>query len=232
MVTIVKLDGKNNFLYDKDRDCIVDRYNPYGNQELILKLEDSTLNVKPHMIKIDQGKQIVVQHNDNRYIIDDGYQNVLVKAGYIVFANYDQTNEYNKEIGEKLRRNLIEQCREAVDKMAKECLNEFKYDIVCSNNQTSLIIETERFIHTAYIDTVSNLVTKNHWRMDNGLPYYPFDKNMDKYGTLYLSIFAQKKYGSDESKYQMANNVVSHLISKMGTDFHFNGLTVGRRVIR
>ena len=93
MVKTVRLNKKENYLIDKNGN-ILEKYDPNIPSDLIIKLDDSMLKVDSSNIKVEYGGQIVVQYNGDKFIIDDGYQNVLVKAGYIVYKDYDVNNMF------------------------------------------------------------------------------------------------------------------------------------------
>ena len=54
-------------------------------------------------------------------------------------------------------------------------------------------------------DLKNFIVNKNHIRKDNDLSFYPFDKSMDKYGTIYVSdrysLARYKEYRLFQDKY-------------------------------
>ena len=186
MIFTVKLD-KNNFFLDKITGEVLDRYDPNNeNLQLNMKLKDSILKVDFKSIIQEYGGQISVQYLDNKYIIDDGYQDTLIKCGYIVYRNYDNERIDDISVGNFIRDNIIDNIREKLQ------IIENDGSINVTGNETLLTIRNENYLYKFRFDTISNIVTKNYKRKDNSLIYYPFDKAMDKYGTIYVSIFAQK----------------------------------------
>ena len=98
MNKIIKIDGINNFFLDIDNKCIL-KYDKKIVESLSLKLEDgSLLTVDKDRIKFENG-QVVFEFNNDKYIVDDGYQDLLIRAGYIVMDDYDVENIEDKDFG-------------------------------------------------------------------------------------------------------------------------------------
>lgn len=230
MIKTVKLDKKNNYLLDSSTGEKLERYDPNNpNILLVLTLDHSVLNVNADKIQTSFGN-IVVQHNEDKYIIDDGYQNILVKAGYVIFDNYDEKHCWDKVAGDSLRSGLLNAVYNAFN--SKSVLENWttyldRYDIITYD---------DNFKYTINIDTVTGIVAKNHKRKENSLPFFPFEKSMDKYGTVYVSIYAQKmrkipqEAGND--KYRFAEDTINKLVKKLGSDLHkFYPMPITKRVI-
>lgn len=229
MVYTVKLD-KNNYFLDKSTGNIVDRYDPTNkNLELILTLPDSILKVDASSIIQEYGGSIAIQHLDNKYIIDDGYQDIMIKCGYIVYKNYDHERINNITKGLEIRNKLIKDVRDALNKLAAD---KSLYSVFTKGNETIMRIYTNNYCYKFRFDSISSIVTKNYARKDNGLTYYPFDKSKDKYGTIYVSIFAKKLEASkDNNKYDTPNNIITELIKLLGLEYHFVSMPIKGRIL-
>lgn len=227
MIFTVKLDKKNNFFLDKETGELLDRYDPTNsNLQLHLKLKDYDLDVDASLIVQEYGGQIVYQNNQDKYIIDDGFQNTLVKCGYIVFKNYDTERIEDVNTGNLVRDSLINKIRRALISL------DYDNTIETSVNETLMRINTNNYSFMFRFDTVSNIVTKNYKRKDNSLKYYPFDKSMDKYGTIYVSIFAEKLVdGSDNDRFKIPSEVIKDLVKELGLEYHYVSLPIKGRVL-
>ena len=227
MIFTVKLDKKNNFFLDKETGEVLDRYDPTNrNLQLNLKQKDFVLKVDASSIIQEYGGQIVVQHGEDKYIIDDGFQDVLVKCGYIVYRNYDNERIDDISTGVLIRDSLVKKIRRAIISLS------YDTEVGTSVNETLMKIKSENYLFKFRFDTVSNIVTKNYKRKDNNLTYYPFDKSMDKYGTMYVSIFAKKtKNGSDNDKFNIPSEVIKDLIKELGLEYHYVSLPIKGRVL-
>ena len=234
MVKTVRLNKKENYLIDKNGN-ILEKYDPNIPSDLIIKLDDSMLKVDSSNIKVEYGGQIVVQYNGDKFIIDDGYQNVLVKAGYIVYKDYDVNNIFDHHEGKKLRMNILNDIEFNLSKiktMGKEDIHKEIY-FKRSLDEMELIIEENHYQYTINITTVDNIVLKNKNRKDNSLAFYPFSKNMDKYGTVYISIFAQKISKTKEAneKHRTSHSYITVLINSLGADYHYISQQIKRRLL-
>lgn len=227
MIFTVKLDKKNNYFLDKSTGEILDRYDPSNeNIQLILKLKDLTLKVDTSSIIQEYGGQIVVQYLDDKYIIDDGYQDILIKCGYIVYKNYDTERIDDISLGISTRNNIIDDIRSALLSLDIQTI------IEANSNDTLVKIENNSYSYKIRFDTISNIVTKNYKRKDNSLTYYPFEKSMDKFGTIYVSIFAQKKSNiNSQSKFDIPNNIIQDLVKELGLEYHYVSLPIKGRVL-
>jgi hypothetical protein len=255
MVKTIKLDQEDNFLYDPDTQTILPKYsedlkNEYPNFKLRLRLPDeSILTIDNENIKTEYGGNVFVQYMNDKYIIDDGYQGILCKAGYIVYDNYDIKKIYNKEEGIKLNDDIVDIVVRALTNIYYRDV----YDIIVKsynlyyqkdrNSKIDIGIKIYKgtisfnayyggYLYTIEINTISNIVKKNQSRKDNSLPFYPFTTDMDRYGTLYLTIFAAKNDKASEyvDKYEFPDDFVADLIKELGSDFHFVSQTIRKRI--
>lgn len=241
MIKTVKLDGRRAYFYDKNTGEIIYKYDENNeNLKLIIHLEDSALDIDNKIITRQYDGQIIVQFNDDRYIIDDGYNNTLIKAGYIVYDKYDEINidPIEKEYGLALREKVIQDIRTVLQHQETEDLG-YKYnDIDYNHSKTTLTIKADDdYTYTIIIDTVNNIVNRNQSRKENSLTYYPFNKDMDRYGTMYLAIFCQKNHhienNTPKKKYIISDKFIVNLISELNniTNYHYVSCRVNRRVV-
>lgn len=246
MIKTIKLDGKDNYLFDINTGDIVYRYDDDRDLQLVLTLDDSVLNISKKKISRQFDGQIIVQHNNDRYIIDDGYYNTLIKSGYIVYNAYDEINiDPNfKEHGITLRDGIIKQLRQVIMEINKEYnfidgTAPEKPTMEVSGNKTILKIDSENgdFSYTFVFDSINNMVNKNQGRKENDLTFYPFKKSMDRYGTIYLSVFCQKNRHIEDNtpkkKYIVPDSIIREIIKKLNEidQYHYVSNQVKRRVV-
>jgi hypothetical protein len=240
MINTIKLDGQNSYFYNSITEEIIDKYDPDNKDlELVLTLRDSSkLYVEHDSICKIYGGQIIVQYNDDRFIIDDGYRNTLIKSGYIIYKDYDNNNVYDKDKGIELSKNIL---AAVTDAMKKTIEDEKEYDNCViytlddsAEQQYGIVIENHilGYKYTVRINTVDEIVVKNLRRKDNSLSFYPFDKKMDKYGTLYMSIFAEKiNNNTVKNKFAYADLIIKDLIMILGTDYHYTSLPIKNQIL-
>lgn len=246
MIKTIKLDGKDNYLFDNKTGEVVFKYDEEKDLQLVLTLDDSVLNISKKKISRQFDGQIIVQHNNDRYIIDDGYYNTLIKSGYIVFHSYDEitVDPEHKDFGLTLRETIIKEIRSVLIQINKEYnfidgVAPKEPTLEYSGNKTTLKVDSENgdFSYTFVIDTINSMVNKNQGRKENDLTFYPFKKSMDRYGTVYLSVFCQKNRHVEDNtpkkKYIVPDNIIKDLIKKLNENnqFHYVSNQVKRRVV-
>lgn len=234
MVRIIKIDGVNSFFVDSSTLETFDTFQKNNlNLSLSTKLEDgSVLTVSNEKLKYNKGR-ITFDYGQDRFIIDDGYQNILIRAGYIVMDQYDQERILNYHDGNKIREELLERICSYLDTI-------YVYDIDNSLRSEIYKYNTNGYEYTICIDTSESLVDKNLKRKENGLPFYPFIKSMDKYGTVYLSIFCKKLESNTkpdtDKKYSIGDVIIDDMIKDMNEndpdhEYHFSRVIVKKKII-
>ena len=82
------------------------------------------------------------------------------------------------------------------------------------NNLTyRVILDTQEI--TINFDTINSIVSQNKDRKINGKSYYPFDKNMDKYNSIYVSVITDN---INDVSYDFADKVLSNIVSALNKD--------------
>lgn len=211
MVKVLKIDNNENYMVNEIGQLSV-KWSP--GCKLYTTMEDgSILIVDPSQIRQQYGGSIVFEYEDDKYIIDDSFQDTLIRAGYLVLNEYSTENIFDKERGLEVRKELFSY----VDKIIFENYAYREgYELTTKDNQEiRLVCEKDGYRFTVSIDTINNIVTKNQKRKLNMLPFYPFNKGMDKYGTLYISIFAKKldPEAEEKNKYKMAEDFMVTFIN-------------------
>lgn len=246
MIKTVKVDKFNYFAKDKDSKIRIQKYDPkeYPNLVFLTRLEDHSLLIVP-ADKINQrcGGQISFEYGNDKYFIDDGYRDNLVRAGYIVLNDYDLVENHINDInlGINIRDKIKEVAVRSLEKLEENELfffNDFQEQP--SEIHATFMNQEKTLWYTVYINTVNSIVNKNQQRKANQLPFYPFDKKMDKYGTFYISIFCERiseKPIDSKSKYENATEFIAKLIEQMNRSaansdqYRFSILPIKRKLI-
>ena len=237
IIVLKRNENGTNYFYDKRTNDVLERYDP-ENKDLVFVTEmndGSVLHVDQTSIQNDYGL-VYFDYLDNRYIIDDGFQNTLIRAGYIVGDDYDKkffTNiEEGLEYSEKMRNTIY------YTLMGESYVGNIS-DLETSSKELKFCFYKSVYKYTVVIETNKSVVDKNTKRKFKSLPFYPFSKNMDSFGTWYISVFCQKveDVEFDSVKYQYAENFIHELIdkinennSKFGIKFKFERLMVKRHL--
>ena len=216
MIKNIKL-GIDCHLYDKNTNKELNRYDKFTESILVINKDDEP-NIVTDSANIKQiyGGNIIVQIGDDRFILDDGYQPVLIRSGYITYNNYDIEKIENPKIGKAIK-----------VKMYKDIIMAFRsilpdVNIVDNNyKNTTIVVDKYNNFYKLIIslDDVDNLINKNIKRKDNQLPFYPFKKGIDKYGNYHIAIFCERlsdgfpKSNMIDSSYQLVNKLMNNLVN-------------------
>jgi hypothetical protein len=237
MVKNVKVNNGSNYYFDTSTNDVVKKFDPNNkNHALVVKMEDgSSLMIEHDKIIKQYGGFYYFDYDEDRYMINDENNDILIRAGYIVLDNYDNIFIEDKEEGLKIRNDIFDNIRNSIFKE----LDNNKYSIDNKEKtKIKIIFLNGSFKYTVYINTINNIVNKNQNRKANNLPFYPFNKNMDKYGTLYCSIFCEKQVFDNVDNhlsYKLADEFISEFINILNADtpskYHFSPLIIKRRLI-
>ena len=217
------ISGERSLIYDPDND----------NMDFVMNMDDgSILQVNHSNISYKYNNIIEFIYNDTLYTIDDGYRDTLIKAGYLVYKDFDTHQELDKEKGYARRNSIAE--------MIFNALKQFDVKIISHiENNIAVEFEEKGFRFTVYIDTINNIVSKNQDRMANDVSFMPFNKGIDKYSCFYIGIFAKKleKVENGNVKYKIANEFVKKFINTINEneyhyEFHYDSLQVKYRIPR
>ena len=125
----------------------------------------------------------------DKYLLDDGYYNSLVKAGYIVLNDYN-TLRLNTDEGEKVVEAFRHDIKIGIMMLADEC--EESEDFTVNNfDDSSITVSTEYYKYKIILNPITDIINNNQVRKLNDLPFYPYIKDMDKYGSMYIRTYAQ-----------------------------------------
>jgi hypothetical protein len=62
-----------------------------------------------------------------------------------------------------------------------------------------------------------DIVKMNQERKINSLPFYPFSKSMDNYGTIYVAIYCKKMGNTNIKSTTIADNMLTIIVDKLNT---------------
>ena len=181
-------------------------------------------------IHLQFGGAIAFIKDNEKFIIDDGYRDILSGCGYLVANNYDKERIMDKDVGIAVRTSIMNDILAAFDPET----------IICSSSsRISIRGESSCYMYTINFSTTSDIVHRNEIRKENNIPVYPFDKNMDKYGTYYISIFSEKKLNVVDTKnireHDLAS-IISMIMTKINdasitNAYTYHPLVIKRRII-
>lgn len=246
MIKIIKFDPSLN----KDNQIIntvngaemnmIDRSNP--DQEIkFIGIDNKEITVPSTSIKEQYAGMLYIDDEDgNRYMFDDGYEDMLVSAGYVVLNDYDK-NLADKNEGVEIQNEILKGINSAISELNHN--TSYQQNTKYSEWQMS----NNFYDFTIRAISVDYIVRMNEKRKINDLPYYPYIKGMDKYGTIYLCCFAKMKPQytaemvsilSKETKKSFVDNIFSDIIKSMNkngdidTIYHFEPTFINKIIIK
>lgn len=182
MAVILKT-GPDNFFVNEDNsvsmkyDPIINKYFKYGNNQISSK-----------NIIIQDGGQIIFKDDKGmKYIIDDGYRQKLVSAGYLTLGSKESDTiiDIDEEKSIIIRELLLKSCR-THSKALK------------NNTRNSIFYMSDKYDHDFFIEleSINKLIERNIKRQNLSLPMYPTERGQDKRG-LYFRVYTMKNNNSN-----------------------------------
>jgi hypothetical protein len=244
MTKVIILDGEENTFFDSVSCIPQKKFLPDDERQslrVVLK-DDSAVIIGHDMIHEEYGGHLSFVFDGIKYIVDDGYRNSLARAGYIVFQNYDNEKEYNYNNGQALNEKIFDDIREAsavIEKEISEDSSKFtSFSYRSAGSQYSAVLSDGIYKYTVDIVTNSDIVAKNRKRKINNLSFYPFEKNMDRYGTVYMAIYCEKIFSIvDEHvvpkyyKYNVCDDIVKLYINHLH-EYHYDQMEITRHIVK
>ena len=233
---------------------IINKYDEF-NDDLSLLFEDNNkqMIIPAEDIYLDQSGNICFEIQDTKYIIDDGYRNMLVKAGYIIAEGYDKEKLENDITGsedllvkirtdfcnalEKIERHY-EDGQMVLDENGTMKTKKELYAI--SRSDHSFSITTRGWKENLVGCPISKMISINMDRKMNKQSYYPYDKDIDKYSALFIAVYGEKQKEDAESsaRFKIPEGIIRQILKIMNEDqtnkdinYIFKCIEVRRRVI-
>ena len=204
--------------YFIDNDTKSDKF--IDSPELKLYYDGKIINVN-----FDTRTNVITGKDENgtTYVVDDGYRNTLIRAGYIVYRNYDEI-QADKSDGPQIKDQLISIIFNAIKKSYPEINVSDLFD-------NGYYFEKEGYRFNILLRNNIDIVNKNQERKINGLQFYPFDKRMDNYGTLYIMVYCQRI--SDQEPQIKSNILVDNILANVianSNDLKFVAMNLGNPI--
>lgn len=246
MIKIIKLDpSSESYIYSKSTNNKISKLD-YNNNDLMIHISDKDLGELTFSME-DVCKQYgglyYIEHNNDKLLLDDGYYDVLCRAGYLVLGDYDKAF-LNKEEGQEILKKIQQDVSEGILKMVDDYLPENMF--LQDSTDSSITINSLYYSYSIYIEPITSIIAENQKRKLNDLPYYPYQKDMDKYGTFYVRSFIKLlptvKYEKEIidngiSKYTEMNDLVRNFIITINNldpknNYHYEPVTIKKMIIK
>lgn len=236
---VIRIDNESNYFVDAATGQKIRKYDP--NKKLTLHAfidGNGEIKVSSILFKTSKFGLPMFSFNCENYLVDDGYNPLLIRAGYIVKNEYDTIKS-----AKKFKDNIIER-----DEFRKRVIDTVKSNMDHSNFKEndnagrfswSMIDKGYKF--TFVTDVIDNLIRYNQQRKELDLPFYPFLKTMDNFGTLYFRVFCEKVFSenevdiNDDIRLEIAEDYINKLILKLTSldkdnNYKFDKMLVVRKI--
>jgi len=245
MVKLIKLDpSSDSYLYSKSSNREVNMINIEDNDIIVhINNDGEELEFTMDQVSKQYNGPYYVLHNDTKIFIDDGYYTTLCSAGYLILNDYDK-DHLEKEEGVKVLNTIGDDVDEAIVRMVDNYLKDNDTYELSKSFSNGIVFKTKFYEYHIYINPIVDIIAENQKRKLNDLPFYPYIKGMDKYGTVYVRAFAKllpncTKKEADEagaSKYSELNNLMKNFvvsINKLDSKrvYHYEPVSIKKLII-
>ena len=240
----------DSYFYKTDSPSIrINKYEPWDTN-LSLHFEDDNykMEISHEDLHVDNSGNIYFETDDSKYIIDDGYRNILVRCGYLVKDHFDKvfvqnndeglevSNYISKDIESYINNIIVKmECGEWLDDNISTIVDYGDINVNILSNTTGITFVRNEYLYMIKFCCVENLVDINQARKVNIQPFYPFDKNMDKFGTVFVCIYAQRlsDIALEKTKYDDADDILTDMVSFFNkrTSYHYKPMYIKKRII-
>ena len=212
MATSILKTGVSNYFINEDGSISM-QYDPNFNRCFILNSGDSSKEIPMENIAIQKGGQIAFKYDNIKYIIDDGYRNRLVMAGYLDLKIKEEGSDF--DYGPRIKSALM------------QSFKTLKFDSMYFH-QNELMIENHSksgYTLLIEIEPLDRMITRNIKRAEQRLPMYPTRQGFNRFKTLYFRIFAQKRFDAKKSLsleelHFMAVNMIKAVATSKNLSFY------------
>ena len=208
MTHIIKTGLNCNFFINEDGSKS-EIYDPEVNSCFMLKNGRlPKIKIMMDEISIQPGGQITFKYNNDKYIVDDGYRNRMIMAGYL---------KLNTDLDPIDNTDLKVALMEAFSTLR------FSNMVVSSN-----IITIDNHISSGYdihleIEPINKMVDRNIMRSELNLPMFPTARGYNKHTALYFRVYAKKSFSAKKTLTKEELRVVcNNLIRAIASSSKFN----------
>ena len=205
MTTILRTGVNGGYFINIDGSISME-YDPMFNKSFEFESNGSKVSVNISDIMIQTGGQITFNYNGQKYIIDDGYRDTLVSAGYLCLDIDKDPEDTNSQ--QDLKKVIFDTIKSTVQSMNfNEC--------IC-NSSRIMVIENSSigYKFTIVIESINKMIEQNLKRQALNLPMYPTERDISKVSSLYFRVFAKKSHTAKVNRqYSELNLLANQLIS-------------------
>lgn len=208
-MTNVLRTGVNNFFINEDGSISM-QYDPYFNTCFMMYCgEGPKIKISMDKISIQNGGQIVFKFDNQKYIIDDGYRNRLIMAGYLDLPNIE---EPEKDRDKQKLRNAI------IDLFKSRGIGDMEF----TPNSVYVKSLTQGYEISLEIETLNKMIERNIKRTELSLPMYPTERGYSKVTSLYFRLYAKRCDAKSSKNYEELHNICNKMLRSIVCSNKFN----------
>ena len=147
----------------------------------------------------------------------------IVKTGYISKNNYRDKFQFDQKVGVKERQRILDMLELVLRRLDHNVLN---YKINKRGSNITLEMELNKRVMKINFDTINSIVSKNKDRKINKKQFLPFDKDMDKYNSIYVSVETDS---IDEDTYIKIDRILEKIMERLNSvedSFYFKSMVI------
>ena len=201
MTNVLKT-GVNNYFINEDGSISM-QYDPCFNSCFMMyNGDDPKIKISMDNINIQPGGQIVFKYDNKKFIIDDGYRNRLIMAGYL---DLHPQNADVITIDDNIR--LKELMINSFSNI--KSIEQTDYD----NNRIAFRDYIQGYEFNIIIETISKMIDRNIKRQELNLPMYPTERGHIKNTSVYFRIYCKRTSEAKSNKsYTELHNISDKLL--------------------
>ena len=235
MIKLIKLnpaEDSTSYIYDNANKKKISKLD-YNNKDLSIFIDDLCFQID--QVSKQYSGLYYINHEEDKYLLDDGYYDILCRAGYIVLGDQPETH-YGKDEGSVILKKIQDDVSESIIELGDKVIEDELFVKNSTNN--SIIIEDDNYMYTFIVNPIMDIIMENQKRKLNDLPYYPYIKGIDKYSSVYIRAFAKlisKDYIDEEntSKYTKLDDLIKDLIiilNKKNDYYHLEPVPIKKMI--
>lgn len=165
----------------------------------------------------------MILHNDTTHTKQ------MIKAGYVYKNEYTGRYQFNAEIGVKERQSIIGEIEKSLNLIYLE--EALHTDILRRGNNLTYEIELLDQTLCVNFDTINSIVTQNKDRKIMSLPFYPYDKTMDKYNSIYVSLVTNHRTDDTVDLFEQVLGRVMTDLNLYEFKYGYKSLPIGAPIV-
>ena len=147
----------------------------------------------------------------------------FIKMGYIYNKEYVGSFQYDPIEGKQQRKEMLDRLESSI----LSGLKDTRYKLLKRGNNITVVFNIGNQIIVINFDTINSIVNKNKDRMICGKSYFPFDRSMDKYNSIYVSVEATNSTEDTSIFVDAILKLILTCMNKIESIYQFKTMGIG-----